>query len=186
VNESVHVAVIDLLVSIGYTNLTMDAVAVRAGVHRATLYRRWPNKAALVAGTLLQLTEEVIPIPDTGSVDEDLQLLIASVLRNLEGAGAGIIRAFVGEAARVPEVERAGQALWEYRLGLAAAVVRRGIARSELPEDINPDAFVEEMVAPIFFRSLITGKPVGADFARARVRRQLDLARRLPGTGPNH
>ncbi|WP_286345653.1 TetR-like C-terminal domain-containing protein [Frondihabitans sucicola] len=131
----------------------------------------------MIASTLSQLTDEVIPIPDTGSLESDLSLLVVAVLENLRGVGGGIIRAFVGEASREPEVEAAGRALWEYRLGLAAAVVRRGSARGELPDDTDPDAFVEELVAPIFFRALITGKEVDADYARARVLRQIDLAR---------
>jgi len=179
VSASVHAAVLEMLVTVGYTHLSMDAVAERAGVHRATLYRRFPNKAAMITYTVSQLAEEIIPIPDTGSLEGDLSLLVVAVLENLRGVGGGIVRAFVAEASREPEVEAAGRALWDYRLGLAATVVRRGIARGELPDDIDADAFVEDLVAPIFFRSLITGKQVDTDYARARVLKQLGLARRL-------
>lgn len=178
VSASIHTAVLDLLISGGYANLTMDAVAVRAGVHRGTLYRRFPDRAAMISAVLYELAQEVIPIPDTGSVENDLHLLVAAVLDNLRGVGGEVVRIFVSEMPRASAVESAGRALWRHRLHLAATVVRRGISRGELPEDIDVDAFIEELVAPFFFRFLITGRAVDPDYARARVLRQLTDARR--------
>lgn len=170
-------AVTRLLADVGYANLTMDAIAQAAHVHRATLYRRWPSKEALVSEVLLQQAEHVVPLPDTGTIDGDLELLVASVVRNIMGEGEALLRAMVGEASRVPEVQRASRSIWEYRLGLAAELVRRGIDRGELPSSVDPEAFIEEMVAPIFFRLLVTGSPVDSQFGQDRVVRELALAR---------
>lgn len=178
VNAAILAAASELLGEVGYAALTMELVAVRADVHRATLYRRWSNKQSLVAEALREQAEQAIPMPDTGFVDEDLQLLVLSIVQALAGPGEATLRTLVGEAARAPEVKRAGRAFWEYRLLLAASLVRRGVERGELPDDVDPDAFVEEMVAPIFFRLLVTGAPIGDEFALERVHRQLALARR--------
>jgi len=177
VNAAIRDAVVHLLLEVGYAGLTMEGVAARAGVHRTTLYRRWPNREELLLDVLLRHTEESIPVPDTGVVDDDLAELVTAVVRNLEGVGLPALRVIVAEAGRSPEVAEAARTLWAHRLGLAARIVRRGAERGQLPADVDADRFVREMIAPVFFRLLVTGETVDVEFARERARRQLAVAR---------
>src|SRR5438270_5714664 len=60
----------------GYGSLTMEAIAREAGVSKQTVYRWWPQKAAVVLEALNEAARAVAPIPDTGSLESDLRLFI--------------------------------------------------------------------------------------------------------------
>src|SRR5438132_1036795 len=86
VDVAVLTAAVDLLAEVGYARLTMDQIAARAGVGKASVYLRWPNKVALVAEAIQQDSAVVPDVPDTGSLREDMLLFLRSLLR---GKAAG-------------------------------------------------------------------------------------------------
>src|SRR5262245_31398260 len=63
----------------GYTNLSFDAIAARAGVHKTTIYRRWPTRAELVAAAFMDVAEQRLDVADTGNIDRDARALARSV-----------------------------------------------------------------------------------------------------------
>ena len=176
---AVHRAVLEAalaeLAERGYGGLTFDGVAARAGVHRSTIYRRWSSKEELAGDALLSQAVVAVPMPDTGSAMGDLEQLVVSVAGNIgSAAGEGLLRALVSDAARAPGLVQAASVFWERRFSLAGDVVRRGIARGDLPGDIDVDLFIEALVAPLFFRLLVRGQPAttttAADLATRIVR----------------
>src|SRR5688572_9801014 len=68
-------ATAEALAEDGYDALSIEAVGARAGVHKTTVYRRWPTKADLVADAARARSEQHVPIPDTGGLAGDLRLL---------------------------------------------------------------------------------------------------------------
>lgn len=176
-SAAVHRAVLEAalaeVVERGYGGLTFDGVAARAGVHRSTIYRRWSSKEELAGDALLAQAAVAIPMPDTGSTMGDLEQLVVSVAKNIgSAAGEGLLRALVSDAARAPGLIEAASVFWERRFSLVRDVVRRGIARGDLPEDIDIDLFIEALVAPLFFRLLVRAQPPTAAAAT-------DLAARI-------
>ena len=104
------------LASEGYDGLSLDSVAVRAGVHKTTVYRRWGSKERLVADALGVIAASRIEVPDSGDVDEDLRLLARSVVATLTTPeGAGTVRAMVTGAARSEVVRGIVTAFWAER-----------------------------------------------------------------------
>jgi AcrR family transcriptional regulator len=165
VRGAVLAAVIEELVEGGYGSLSFDRVASRAGVHRATLYRRWPGKEQLVAEALLARAGREIPLPDTGTLRGDLRALARSVAANITAPmGEGVLRALVSEAGRAPEISVVGRAFWHQRFGLATEIVRRAAGRGELPPDVDPRLLLEMLVAPLFLRLLVTAEPVTPEY----------------------
>src|SRR3954454_17804776 len=73
VRSSVLAAAQELLAEGGYDALRVEDVASRAGVHKTTVYRRWPTKADLVMAVVEGRSEERVPVPDTGSLEDDLR-----------------------------------------------------------------------------------------------------------------
>src|SRR5437588_11380879 len=123
----------DLLAGVGYARLTMDQVAARAGVGKASLYLRWPNKVALVAEAIQNRTAVVPAVPDSGSLPDDMRVFLRGLLRG-KAAGARALAAVTGEIASNPELRDA------WRRGLAGtindslrSIVQRALARGELP-----------------------------------------------------
>src|SRR5918911_4826049 len=133
VDVAIRAATVDLLGEIGYARLTMDEVAARAGVSKASLYLRWPNKVALVADALQQRARAVPQAPNTGALSTDMRTFLAALLR-ARGAASRALSAVSGEIASNPELRTA------WRRGLAGAltgslrtIVSRAVDRGELP-----------------------------------------------------
>jgi AcrR family transcriptional regulator len=165
VREAVLGAVLEELVDGGYGSLSFDRVASRAGVHRATLYRRWPGKEQLVAEALLARAGRDIPLPDTGTLHGDLRALARAVAANITAPiGEGVLRALVSEAGRAPDISAVGRAFWHQRFAMATEIVRRAAARGEVPPDVDPQLLLELLVAPLFLRLLVTAEPVTPEY----------------------
>src|SRR5678816_872365 len=79
-NDAILSAAIALVREVGYDDVTVEAIADRAGVGKATIYRRWPSKEAIVTEAIGRIVS-VIPIPDTGTLRGDLRLLMRSTAR---------------------------------------------------------------------------------------------------------
>jgi AcrR family transcriptional regulator len=133
VDAAVLGAAMDLLAETGYARLTMEQVAARARVGKASLYLRWPNKVALVAEAIQNRTAVVPALPDSGNLHDDIRIFLSGLLRG-KAAGARALAAVTGEIASNPDLRDA------WRKGLSGtvntslrAIVERAVARGELP-----------------------------------------------------
>ncbi|HUW01645.1 MAG TPA: TetR/AcrR family transcriptional regulator [Acidimicrobiales bacterium] len=166
VRTSVLEAASDLLSEVGYDRLSVDEVAERAGVHKTTVYRRWPTKAELVAEAAQVHSDEHIPIPDTGSLLGDLQVLAAGVVAEVGSvAGARRSRSIVAAASSSGDLDVELHAFWAHRMAATAPVVERAIERGEVPAGSDPNLIIEALVGPIWLRLLLTGEPIDKAFA---------------------
>ena len=132
-DEAVLTAAVELLAEAGFARLTMEQVAARAGVGKASLYLRWPNKVALVAQAIRHRSGVVPDVPDTGSLPGDMRTFLRALLRTF-GRASRAMAAVMGEVGGHPELRTA------WRQGVAAAltdcvreIVERAVARRELP-----------------------------------------------------
>ena len=134
-------AALDVLAEAGYEGTTVDLVAARAGAARATVYRRWPTKAELVAGALRRLAPEQVDLgalPDTGSLRDDL---IASIQPNTEEQArrrTRVVSALQAAAAREPLLAEilsgSGTAPW---IEVNRVLIQRAVDRGEYgPADV--------------------------------------------------
>ena len=166
VRTAVLEATTDILAEVGYDRLSVDEVAARAGVHKTTVYRRWPTKAELIAAAVSVQGQENVPIPDTGTVLGDLGALAPAVVANIgsEG-GARQSRSIVAASATSDELATAMHSFWADRMAVSRPVVERAIARGELPADTDATLVIETLVGPIWLRLLLTGEPINDDFA---------------------
>lgn len=139
--------------------LTVDRLAEAAAVHRSTIYRRWPTTGALVAELLRSLTPVEPPLPDTGSLADDLQSLARRVATTIEQP---LIEPSLRLAASSsdPDLVDAASRYWSGVLDHAAEVVRRAQARGEARTEIEPTEAIESLLGPIYLRLLVTRQPV--------------------------
>ena len=170
VRTAVLRAAAELLDEVGYDALTYDEVAARADVHRTTVYRRWPTKPELVADAVDLHSEEHVPIPDTGTLRGDLGALAESVAINIGSEGGGRrSRSIVAAAATSEQLADVIHAFMSRRVDLTETVVTRAIERGDVAADRDPRVIVETVVAPIWFRLLLTGEPIDDDFVASVV-----------------
>ena len=159
-------ATAELLTEVGYDKMSVEDVASRAGVHKTTIYRRWPTKAELVAEAATEHSAEAVPIPDTGTIAGDLQALAREVAANIgtEG-GARRSRSIAAAAAISDELAEGMNAFWADRLTRSGHVVERAIDRGELPPGTDPNLIIETLIGPLWVRLLLTGEPITHDLA---------------------
>ena len=133
VDEAILTAAMDLLAESGYARLTMDQVAARARVGKASLYLRWPNKVALVAEAIQHHSAVVPDVPDTGSLRGDMHTFLRALLRS-KSAAQQAVAAMSGEIASNPELAKAWrQGVAGTLLACTRTIVECAIARGELP-----------------------------------------------------
>jgi AcrR family transcriptional regulator len=174
VRTAVLRAAFDVLVEQGYDAMTLPEVARRAGVHPATLYRRWKTKPGLLADAMLDLTDQLGPPPDTGSLRGDLEHLLTGALAVLHQQPArAVLAALAGHPTPTPDVAASRDAFWAARLQPARAVVDRATARGELPAGTDPEALLELLLGPAYLRTLVSGQPTDAAFTRTTVDRAI-------------
>ena len=165
VRQSVLDATLALLGERGPHELTVADIAERAGVHETSIRRRWRTKESLICDALLNNSEQHLPVPDTGSLREDL-VTFASELAAYLATPLG--RALVHAMAKTgddPALAEARTAFWQARYDLASAMIERAAARGEIPATVDGRLALEALIAPLNFRALLTDEPPADDLA---------------------
>ncbi len=162
---AVLVAAFELLCERGYSDMAIEAVATRAGVGKATIYRWWSTRQELAVEAFFTATQSELALPDTGVAREDFRQQIQQLATLLRGStGAAMIAMIVG--ARTDQVLR--QAIFGRwiapRKRWGKERMLRAIAEGECVEGLNPDAALELMYSPIYARVLFgIGIPISAE-----------------------
>jgi AcrR family transcriptional regulator len=156
VDEAVTAATLELLAEEGFAGLTVEHIAARAGVGKAGVYRRWPDKETVVLAAL-SLGERP-SAPDTGSLRGDLTAFLTALVR-FRAANLDAVAALSGEAL---VNERIGDA---FRERIAAPVVEavrgileRAVARGQLPSSADVELLATVPAAMLFTRRLLGGR----------------------------
>ncbi len=155
-----------LLEERGFTGLTIEAIARRAGVARATVYRRWPNLDALLAHVLRGVVHE-IPIPDRGHVRDDLIAILEDQLVVVKHDAGRLYPSLGVQAKADPAAREALADLMQRRRSAVRAVLRRGIDRGEIRPDVDLDLAFFLVWGPVYYRHLFAfgcDEPMKPDF----------------------
>ncbi|MGK4578600.1 TetR/AcrR family transcriptional regulator [Kitasatospora sp. HPMI-4] len=153
-------ATLAVLAESGYGGLTTAAVAARAGVSTATLYRRWSSKEDLVIAAAALYGEGSYEPPDTGSLEGDLRVVLRDKAAAMTGEGGRLIRALIGEAAHNTVLAEAlVTAFLQPVYRRVAEVVRRAAERGEIPPVKDVDLLGEVVVGPVMSHFLLTPQP---------------------------
>lgn len=167
-------AVVEILVEDGFGGLTIDAVAHRAKVGKATIYRRWDGKERLVLDALAATKEDMVA-PDTGSVRADLVAIYAQMGEPVnQQTVVRLLPALAAEAAVNPDLaERLRSVVAERRIPSRRAL-ERGRDRGEIRPDADLDLVNDLLTGPFMYRLFFTGAPVDSDL----IARSIDLVLR--------
>ncbi len=159
--RAIHSAVLDLVIEQGAAGVTMEAVAARAATSKPVLYRRWPDRAALLRETLVPLAMEAIPHADTGSYRGDMLAILRGWAEFFASPRGAIAVAIVGAMPHDPELAaafRGGVITW--RKEAMAETLTRAIARGELRPDVPFEVARELGQAMLWHRFLVTGDSI--------------------------
>jgi AcrR family transcriptional regulator len=163
-------ATLTLLAEGGYARLSVEAIALRAGVHKTTIYRRWQSLDRLVAAAFMATGQTLIEVRETGDIDRDARALARSVVQALRRPEvAAPLRALVG-AAPADALQQIAHQYWANRLASVGPMVEHAVERGQLPIGTDPVRIIEAIAAPLYFRVLISIEPltqIAADRAAA-------------------
>lgn len=168
-DEGTHKAILsaayDLLLEKGFDAVTVDKIAERAKVSKATIYKWWSNKAAVIMDSFLSTATDRLPVPDTGSSVQDIVTHATNLARFLTSREGTVIKELIG-AGQLDEklAEEYRMRFFQPRRLQAKGLLEKGIQKGELRENLDIEVSIDLIYGPIFYRLLITGDEVNDSY----------------------
>jgi AcrR family transcriptional regulator len=173
-DEAILEAAIDAFVELGWNGLTIEGVAARAGVGKATIYRRYESRMDLLFAAARRLAQERNPVPDTGALRSDLLAMVESFVAMMGSTRHGqAIPEMVAATAKHPELTEPYREFLSDRRNAWRTAIARGIQRGELPAGVDGELMVDALVGPLFYRALVSHEPIDAAYMDRLVDRVL-------------
>lgn len=168
-DEAIIDAVLDLFAE-GHSAeaISIEAVAARAGVGKATIYRRWPNKEALFVDAVASM-KGPLPTVRGESVRDDLVTLLSGMGRKHDDRAAKIMSCLLSEVQRSTSLQGCYQDVIEPRRQVMREVLRRGVQAGELRADLDIELALTLLSAPVVVRSMRRDSSLAGDDLAARV-----------------
>jgi AcrR family transcriptional regulator len=170
-SERAHRAIVDatkeLLDEQGYVATSIDQIARRAGVGKQTIYRWWPNKAAVVLEAHAEQAAERNATPDTGDLRGDLRAIATSFSHNLSDTAVGrVCVELIGEA-QVDEAfaESYREVFVTARRAAVRELLERARGRGEVRAGVDAELALDMFFGPIWYRRLVRHAPLTREFA---------------------
>jgi len=170
VERAILRAAAEILLERGLGGLTIEDVADRAGVGKASIYRRWSTKGTLALDAFLAEFLSSQPLPDTGSLEGDLLAALRSWMRTVRGTPTGrALTGLIAQAQHDPELA----ADWRQRVvdparAQLCQIIERAIARGEIPAASDPEVLIDMVYGPAYHR-LLQHLPLSDSFIRSVV-----------------
>jgi AcrR family transcriptional regulator len=134
----------------------IEGVAAKAGVGKATIYRWWSSKGAMIVEAFMRGVSPELAFPDTGSAAADIAQQMARLSKVYRGSTGRIVREMIAMGQFDPEtLHLLSEGYLRPRREAAKEVLRRGITQGEFRPDIDLDVVIDALYAPIFHRLLI-------------------------------
>ncbi|MBD2595050.1 TetR/AcrR family transcriptional regulator [Nostoc spongiaeforme FACHB-130] len=181
-DQAILQATLELLAEVGYQSMSMEAIAIRAGVGKATIYRRYTSKEELVADAIESVREDV-QIPDTGSFWGDMDIVIDHAAQRIQSPlGCQTLALIISTASSNPQF---AQVYWKKYTKPRRDAFAEVLQRAKLRGEIQPDADIEliiDLVSGSLYYAIVfkpTPKPLAT-----YMRQTMELI--IKGVGKNH
>jgi AcrR family transcriptional regulator len=163
-------ATIELLAEVGYDRMSMDTVASRAKASKATIYRHWPDKTALVLDALQRRGSFLPELPDTGSLRGDLELYVRTSSAAAAGVAGSLLVGLLAVAPHDPDLAALLAQRFHYeQLPAITALVGRARERREISPDVDALIISEVLPGTLIMHVLVLGLPADEPFIKRLV-----------------
>jgi AcrR family transcriptional regulator len=170
-DQAILRATLDILREGGVAALSIDAVAARAEVGKATIYRRWTSKDVLVLEAL-RSDGDPIDVPDTGNLRDELETYFDRLIeRFAANDGSDVLPHLIEAACYDADVRASLDDYIKQRQKPLRSILLRAAQRGDIAEDVDRVVMAEALVGPVIYRRLLTGGRID----RAFVRKLLDI-----------
>jgi AcrR family transcriptional regulator len=173
-HEAILRATLELLEHTTVRDLTIEGIARAAGVGKPTIYRWWPSKNALVVEAVFGSVADQVAFPPAATAEAALTAQVRIVAELLAGTPGRRLAELVGEGQADPDTLRLiNERFVSVRRTATRELIQAGQQRGEIPTDVDPDAAIDLIYGPLYYRLLFRHLPLDADFAETIVRRAL-------------
>lgn len=163
--KAIIAAAYDLLLENGFGAVTVEKIAERAKVSKATIYKWWPNKAAVVMDSFLSAAMSRLPVPDTGSVINDIVIQVTNLAKFLTSREGKVINELIAEGQfDLKLAEEYRSRYFNPRRLDSRRILERGVDRGELKNDLDIELSIDLIYGPLFYRLLVTGEKLDESF----------------------
>lgn len=156
-----------LLTEQGLEATTIEAIALRSGVSKVTIYKWWPNRAAVVMSAFLRESPILLPYPKQLEPAQITGALL-HIAESFNGNTGTIIRAIIAEVQRDADIASGFRGYFSARREQGVELVKTGI-KAGLIRDADPDVIIDLLYAPLWFRLIIGHAPMTAEAVREHV-----------------
>lgn len=164
VDEALLDATLQLAGEVGINGMSMDDLAQRAGVSKATIYRRWPSKEALVLDALASAIRP-FDLVDTGSVRGDLEVYLAELGRRMQtGRSSDVLPDLISASARDVALRESLDEWVRHRRQPLTIILGRAIQRGELAAATDLDTIIDALIGAFMYRRLLSHAPLDDAF----------------------
>jgi len=168
--SSILSASYELLLESGFGAVTVEKIAERAQVSKATIYKWWPNKAAVVMDGFLSAAAARLPVPDTGSVFQDILEHATNMARFMISREGSIFLEIIGEGQNDSALAEAFRTRYIQPRRLEVRnLMNRGLQRGEMENDLDIALCTDLIYGPIFYRLLVTGDSIDNNYVEQLV-----------------
>jgi AcrR family transcriptional regulator len=152
----------ELMLAGGISAASMEAIAERAGVSKATIYKWWPSRGAVALDGFLAAVRDSMTVPEGLNTADALRFQVAAVVTLFRDTASGpLMRALVGQAERDPEIARAIRERWlAPRRAVSVEILRAGMASGEIRPDIDIEVALDQLYAPVYHRLFFAHEPL--------------------------
>lgn len=164
VDEALLDATLQLAGEVGINGMSMDDLAQRAGVSKATIYRRWPSKEALVLDAFASAIRP-FDLVDTGSARGDLAVYLGELGRRMQtGRSSDVLPDLISASARDPALRESLDEWVRHRRQPLTVILGRAVQRGELAADTDLDTIIDALIGAFMYRRLLSHAPLDDAF----------------------
>jgi AcrR family transcriptional regulator len=146
-------ATLDLVLEVGFRAVSVEAIAAKTGVGKTTIYRRWPNKAAVIMEAFIGLLGPASRFPENERAAERLRLQMQMTAKAFRGRVGALVKALMAEAQFDAELAKAFRENWTLpRRKLVFEVLEDAIVQGGVRADIDIEAAIDAFYAPLYYR----------------------------------
>jgi AcrR family transcriptional regulator len=168
--EAVLTATLQLLKELPLRDITIEAIARKAGVGKATIYKWWPSKAYVALDAFRRKMNKMVLAPNTGSAERDLTEQLRSVIRFFTSPTGRIFSQFLAEAQSDPEFAALfRERFLKPRRETAGSILDRALKRGEIDSTLDREIVLDLIYGPAIFRLMAGHGPLNNEEADAMI-----------------
>ena len=157
---------LDLAFEVGFRALTVEAIAAKTGVGKTTIYRRWPNKGAVVMDAFLSIVGPKTIFPSADRAIHSIQLQMKAQVKAFRSKYGKMVRSLVGDGQFDSDVLEAYRQRWILpRRQLARTAIELAMKQGDLRPDLDVDTVIDTLYAPIYYRLMFETGPISDAYA---------------------